>query len=177
MNLRYKIHHILLTKQIAAVKPLSLQIRFVALSLCSILLIGCAPTVNTRGNLLQDYQLQGLESGISSKQDIEQKLGSPTSTDPFDPNNWYYIGEITETKAFFTPNVTKRRVVKVSFAEDGSLAHIAEIDEKAGKEIELVKKTTRAGGVEMNAFQQFMGNLGKFNSSQMPGAGQRTQGQ
>jgi outer membrane protein assembly factor BamE (lipoprotein component of BamABCDE complex) len=150
-----------------------------SLLLLSAGLQACAPTVNTRGNLVQDRQLQGLESGISSKQEIEQKLGTPTVTDPFDQNNWYYIGETTETKAFFRPDVVARRVVKVSFNEDGSLSQIAEIDEKAGKDIDLVAKTTRAGGVEMNAFQQFMGNLGKFNSSQMPGAaaGQRTQGQ
>lgn len=181
MNLRYKISHILLTKQIVIVKSSLLFAHFVALPLCATFmtaaLIGCAPTVHTRGNLLQDYQLQGLESGVSSKQDVEQKLGTPTVTDPFDPNSWYYIGEITETKAFFTPEVSKRRVVKVGFSEDGTLAQIAEIDEKAGTHIDLVKKTTRVGGNEMNAFQQFMGNIGKFNSSQMPGAGQARQGQ
>ena len=139
---------------------------------CLILALGaslsaCAPTLNTRGNFLENDRLQGLEPGVASQKDIEQKLGSPTTTDPFDKNMWFYIGEKTETEAFFAPKVTARRVIKVKFDDAGMLESIAEADEKAGKDVALVSKTTTSGGQSVNVFQQFLGNLGKFNTGQM----------
>jgi outer membrane protein assembly factor BamE (lipoprotein component of BamABCDE complex) len=146
------------------------RLSFLAL-LCLLSLSACAPTLRTRGNLVANDRLQGIEAGVTSKQEVEHKLGSPTATDPFDQNLWFYIGETTESKAFFRPKVTARRVLKVQFDETGTLTNIAEVDEKAGKTVDLVKKATPAGGQEMNVFQQFMGNLGKFNSNQMGGGG------
>lgn len=135
---------------------------------CVALLLGaCAPTLNTRGNFLENDRLQDLQSGVSSQKDIETKLGTPTVRDPFDKSTWFYIGEKTETTAFFNPKVTDRRVIKVQFDDVGMLSSISEVDEKAGKDVALVGKTTRSSGQQMNAFQQFLGNLGKFNANQM----------
>lgn len=133
----------------------------------ALLLVACAPTLNTRGNFLENDRLQNLNTGVTSQKDVEKQLGTPTVTDPFDKNTWFYIGEKTETKAFFNPKVTARRVIKVQFDDVGMLSSISEVDEKAGKDVALVGKVTRSGGQEMNAFQQFLGNLGKFNTDQM----------
>ncbi len=130
-------------------------------------LTACAPTLNTRGNFLEPTRLQGFTNGVTSQQEITQKLGSPTATDPFNKNTWFYIGEKTETKAFFMPDVTARRVIKVEFDDTGMLKNMAEVDEKSGKDVAMVGKTTQSGGQKMNVFQQFISNLGKFNTNQM----------
>lgn len=144
--------------------------RFLLLPVLCLLLaltVACSPTLNTRGNLVENDKLKGFEAGVTTQQEISQTLGSPSMIDPFDKNLWFYIGEQTETEAFFAPKVTARRVVKVQFDDTGILESVAEVDEKAGKDIALVSKTTQSGGHSVNAFQQFLGNLGKFNSNQM----------
>lgn len=135
--------------------------------LCNLLvglaLAGCTPIMATRGNFLEDEQLKTVQIGVSTQAEVEQKLGSPTTTDPFDPKKWFYIGEKTSAKAFFRPKVEARRVLIMQFDENGFLQTANELDEKSGKEIEIVKKATPAPGREMNAFEQFVSNIGKFN--------------
>lgn len=131
--------------------------------LSTLLLQSCAPTMATRGNYLENEQLTGLQVGISTQDEVQQKLGTPTSIDPFDPKQWFYIGEKTSTKAFFDPEIQSRRVFVMRFDQNGFLKDAKEVDEKSGKEIEIVKKATPAPGRQMNAFEQFMSNLGKFN--------------
>jgi outer membrane protein assembly factor BamE (lipoprotein component of BamABCDE complex) len=134
---------------------------------CVLALAACSPILNTRGNFLEQDRIQGFTKGTTTQEQVAQKLGSPTATDPFDKNTWFYIGEKTETTSFFNPKVTARRVVKVQFEENGVLKDIAEIDESSGKDVALVGKTTPSGGQDMNVFQQFLSNLGKFNADAM----------
>lgn len=150
-------------------------------TVCAVFLVAahlgaCTPIMATRGNFLEDDKLKTIQLGVSTKDEVAQKLGSPTSVDPFDNNIWMYIGERTSAKAFFTPHVDARKVVKLTFNQDGLLQDAKDIDEKSGKEVEIVTKKTPTPGREINAVEQFLGNLGKFNQSQMPGAAGPIQG-
>lgn len=125
----------------------------------------CTPIMATRGNFLNDEQLRGVQLGVSTSDEVQQKLGTPTTIDPFNKNKWFYIGEKTSTTAFFDPKIQARRVIVMQFDDNGLLQSANELDEKSGKQIEIVKKATPAPGREMNAFEQFLSNLGKFNQS------------
>lgn len=147
------------------------------LAICGpIAISACTPVMATRGNYVDEDRMKGLQVGVSSKAEVEKTLGTPTTTDPFDTNAWYYIGEKTSTTAFFNPKVDTRKIVVVYFDENGLLKNAQEVDEKAGKNVETVKKSTPAPGKEMNAFEQFLSNMGKFNQSGM-GSNQKSQGQ
>lgn len=127
-------------------------------------LTGCSPTLATRGNFLEGERLQSVQQGVSTKDEVAKKLGTPTTVDPFDENTWFYIGEKTSTTAFFHPEVQARKVMIMRFNDQGILQSAEEVDEKSGKTIDVVKKTTPTPGKDVNVFQQFLGNLGRFNS-------------
>lgn len=129
------------------------------------LVVACAPMVATRGNFVDEERMQGIQLHVSSKDEVMQKLGSPTSIDPFDNNKWFYIGEKTETTAFYDPEVVERKILVVTFNEDGFLQSADILDENAARKVDLVRKKTPAPGREMNAFEQFVSNIGKFNQN------------
>lgn len=133
----------------------------------ALFVVACAPVKATRGNYVEDERLQSLQVLVSSKGEVERKLGSPTTVDPFDNNKWFYIGEKTETTSFFDPDVISRKVLALTFNEDGLLQTADYITEADAKKVEIVTKTTPAPGREMNAFEQFISNIGKFNQSGM----------
>lgn len=145
-------------------RKLSLTCGILAIFLAGTL-SACTPVMATRGNYLEQDRLKTLQVGVSTKAEVEKTLGTPTTTDPFDPNAWYYIGEKTSTTAFFNPKIDSRKIVVVYFDEQGLMKNAQEVDERAGKDIETVKKQTPAPGKEMNAAEQFLSNLGKFNQS------------
>lgn len=147
--------------------PARIRCKFIVF--IAVLAVACTPVRATRGNYVDDAMLRGLQTGVSTKAEVEQKLGTPTTTDPFDPNIWFYIGENNKTKAFFDHEIVSRRVIALTFNADGFLASSRIVSEKNASDIEIVKKTTPAPGKEMNAFEQFLSNLGKFNANQMGG--------
>jgi len=125
----------------------------------------CAPVQATRGNFVEDDRLKSLQLHVSTKEEVQSKIGTPTTIDPFDGNKWFYMGEKTSTTAFFDPKVESRKVLEVTFNNEGLLENVENVDEKSAKDVEMVKKKTVAPGREMNAFQQFFSNIGKFNSA------------
>jgi outer membrane protein assembly factor BamE (lipoprotein component of BamABCDE complex) len=136
-----------------------------ALLFLTVFLAGCAPLKATRGNFLDDDRLKTVQQNVSTKDEIRKTLGSPTTVDPFDDNTWFYIGEKTSTTSFFDPVVEARKVIELHFNKDGILQTAQQVDEKSGRRIDIVTKTTPTPGRDLNAFQQFLGNVGKYNAT------------
>ena len=107
-------------------------VRFAAGLLVAAALTACTPRVATRGNLVEDYRLEQVHTGTSTKADVATILGTPTTVSTFDDNVWYYIGQRVETVAFYAPEVTKRRVLRMQFdPSSGVLQDLKQLDLKA----------------------------------------------
>lgn len=131
----------------------------------SLALAGCTPSVAQRGNMIEDYQLERLQNGVSTRSDVLRAMGSPTTVSPFNDNIWYYIGQEKEKRGIFDPKVTKERIIAVAFNADGIVQSINNVDN--GREnIPIENETTPTHGNESNVMQEFFGNLGKFNPNQ-----------
>ncbi len=135
-----------------------------AIALSVLVTAACTPIVATRANLLSETKQPQVQPATSTRADVQQLWGPPTTVAPFDSKVWYYIGETTAQKGIFEPEVTKRQMVRVTFADDDTVEQIAAIDPKDGREIAFVDRKTSTAGKEFTAFQQFVGNLGKFNT-------------
>lgn len=131
-----------------------------------ILVTACTPTKATRGNLVDDFRMAEVTPGISTATDVMHIMGSPTTTDPFDPNVWYYIGQKTEKKGIFDPKVTEERIIRVKVDPTSRIVtEVAPLD-TTRNDIPLEKTVTPTSGNEMTAVQQMLGNLGKFNKTE-----------
>lgn len=124
----------------------------------------CSPIVETRGNLVSESKVAKIHPAISSRTEVEQIWGPPTTVSTFDPNVWYYIGETTHRQGVFEAEVVERQMIRVTFGADELVEQVAAIDPKNGKEIAFIDRKTATAGKEFTAFQQFIGNIGKFNT-------------
>jgi outer membrane protein assembly factor BamE (lipoprotein component of BamABCDE complex) len=122
----------------------------------------CTPTIDQRGNMVEDFQIAEVKAGESTRSDVLRALGSPTTQSTFDPNIWYYIGQETEKKGILDPKITKERIVMVVFNEEGVVQEAKDID-RSRMNIPYVREKTPTHGNEVTIMQQFLGNLGKFN--------------
>jgi len=134
--------------------------------LAALVLAACSPIVATRGNLISPAKFQQVHAHTSTRSDVLQFWGPPTTASTFDSNVWYYIGETTAQKGIFAAEVRKRRMIRVKFdaANNDSVTEIADLDPKQAKNVALVGRTTPSGK-EFTVVQQFIGNLGKYNTS------------
>ncbi|MEC8664863.1 MAG: outer membrane protein assembly factor BamE [Pseudomonadota bacterium] len=124
-------------------------------------LAACTPTHNVRGNLIEDYQLEDIQAGVDGRSDILRKLGSPTTRAPFDDDVWYYLGQETEKRGVFDPEVKNERVVVVFFNDDGMVEKIEYVDTNR-KNNPVARDKTHTSGNEMTVMQQLLGNIGRF---------------
>jgi outer membrane protein assembly factor BamE (lipoprotein component of BamABCDE complex) len=135
----------------------------------SVALAACAPTNATNGTFLTTDDVATLRPGESSRSDVLQSLGTPTTTAVFDDNTWYYIGQKTTKKAFLDAKVTDRKVYEAKFDEEGTLISLNEVNNEA-IDVPLVRRTTPTSGHDLTAAQQLLGNLGRFNKGSKPGS-------
>lgn len=126
---------------------------------------GCTPNVQTHGNLLSQSKIKQITAGTSTRTDVQSYWGPPTTIAPFDNNTWYYIGETDSQEGVFAPEVEKRQMIKVTFDATDHVTDVAMIDNKLGKTVSIVSRTTPTAGKQYTAAQQFIGDLGKFNKS------------
>ncbi len=127
-------------------------------------LTACSPITRTHGNLISDDNLKQINPGVSRQADVAALLGTPSAEGTFDPNEWYYVGQVTEKTAFFAPEVVKRNVVRISFSPvDGTVTKVEHLDQNSGQYVEVVDRTTPTAGHNLGIIEQVIGNVGRFS--------------
>lgn len=135
-------------------------------TLASMALGACAPTVATRGNLVSDARLAMVKPYEATRAQVAQAWGPPTLEATLDPGTWYYVGETTKRQGLFAEEVDQRRIIRVRFNAMDEVTEVVEIDPKTAQDVNLVDRKTPTAGKDYTVFQQFVGNIGRFN----PGA-------
>src|SRR5690606_35933183 len=121
----------------------------------------CTPTEATRGNIVENYRMAEIIPGVSTRTNVLQSLGSPTTQAPFDDNVWYYLGQKTQKVGIFDPKVVDKKVVVVAFNEEGVVETIEEVD-AAMMDVPHVRRKTPTSGNDITVMQQILGNVGRF---------------
>ncbi len=123
----------------------------------------CAPIVELRGNLPPPEQLEQVKVGKSTRDDVQSLLGTPSTVVPYGDETWHYISTVTETVAFFAPEVKERKVISVVFDRNGIVRVFETKGLADGKDIVPVDRETPSAGKELTLLQQLMGNVGRFS--------------
>lgn len=127
------------------------------------LLAACESRIEIRGNLPDPDLLETIQSSEHSRDQVAQLLGSPSTVAMFENETWFYISERQETFAFFEPEVKERKIVIVQFDDTGFLKTVAEMGLENGRIVIPVDRETPTLGNDLNAIEQMLGNLGRFN--------------
>jgi outer membrane protein assembly factor BamE (lipoprotein component of BamABCDE complex) len=139
-------------------------------SLAAVLLvgtvIGCTGVTDTRGNFPLKEVVEEIKTGRHTQREIISMLGSPSTKATFEKKEfWYYIGEKTETLAFFKPKILERLILVIQFDKGGVVRKITKLGASAAKSIELVKRITPTKSKNLSVLQQILGNVGRFGKT------------
>ena len=128
--------------------------RFPALVVASIVLIGCSPVLNQRGYLPDPIGEASIKVGTDTKTTIQQRLGDPSTQATFNGDAWYYISTQEKTIAFFDPRIETREVLAIHFDKDGKVTDIRHYGLHDGHVVAFETRTTPARGRELTFLQQ-----------------------
>ncbi len=131
-------------------------------------LAACAPKVDNHGYMKDAEWKDNIVIGKTTKDEVTAKFGSPSAQNTFGAETWYYITSRQETVAFLKPEVVDQETIRVEFDQAGVVSNVVAYDKSSGKQFDIVKRTTPTEGHSMGVIEQFLGNIGRFNS---PGGG------
>ena len=143
-------------------RPLGMLLAGVAAAL---LLAGCTPRIDQRGNKPDEEQVTQINPGVDDKTRVAELIGTPSTVSTFSDKTWYYISKRTETTAFLDPDVTDQEILAIQFDDSGIVENMRVYGQEDGRTIAYVDRTTPTEGNELTLIQQLLGNLGRFNPS------------
>ena len=148
---------------------------FVAVSLAG-LSAACAPTIGSNGFQAIDAKPQDVVAGTDTKETVLAKLGSPSTTSTFEPDQvWYYISQTTEKYTYNLPKVSTRTVTEITFVPQGDqVASVRTLGLTDGEQIAMNRNETPTRGRALTVLEQLLGNVGR---GQLPRTEDDTPGQ
>lgn len=121
------------------------------------LMVACAPIVNTRGYISDPALEASIRTGTDTKGTIQERLGYASTTATFGGDNvWYYISYTERQIAFFTPTVLNRKILAVSFDQEGKVNGTRRYGLENGRLIAFETRETPARGRELTFLQQLL---------------------
>lgn len=129
-------------------------------------LSACGSGVQLRGNTPEPEDIAEIQTGVHSRQDVIDLLGSPSTVSTFEERKWYYIGQKTQQIAFMKPEVIERDVLVITFDESGLVAGTQHYGLSDAQDVDPVDRETPTEGRDLSLLQQLFGNIGRFSSPQ-----------
>ena len=135
---------------------------FVAVSLAG-LSAACAPTIGSNGFQAIDAKPQDVVAGTDTKETVLAKLGTPSTTSTFEPNQvWYYISQTTEKYTYNLPKVSSRTVTEITFEPTGDkVTGVRTLGLADGEQIAMNRNETPTRGRALTVLEQLLGNVGR----------------
>lgn len=120
--------------------------RFLAAAGLALLLAGCTPDVEHRGYMPKPGAFDQISNGMT-KMEVEGIMGTPSTTASvqFKGDSYYYISQITTSKAFLTSE-TDRTVIAIRFSEAGKVKSYAQYGLQDGRVIDVNTNQTPVYG-------------------------------
>ena len=120
---------------------------------------GCISSESQHGYVVPEYAVEQVPVG-SSKDQVLIALGSPSTTENFGSEAFYYISQTRKQTVEFMPDkVISQRVLAVYFDKNDTVTRIADYGLKDGKVFDFVSRTTPTAGKDENFVQQVLGGI------------------
>lgn len=122
----------------------------------------CAPRIHNQGHDVDPERLAQVEPGKTTREQVTEILGSPSSSSTFGPEVWYYVSQQVHSTLFFKPEVNDRKVVAIEFDQEGVVGTVSTLGLADGRNVKPVERVTPTSGHEMGVVEQVIGNFGRF---------------
>ena len=143
--------------------------RFLAAAALALLVAGCSPKLDHRGYMPKPGAFDQITNGMT-KMEVEGILGTPSTTASvqYKGDSFYYITQITSSKAFLTTE-TERSVIAIRFNEDGKVKSYAQYGLQDGRVIDINTNQTPVYGEDTSLISALLRSSKGVRSGPMLG--------
>lgn len=131
------------------------------------------PIVDNRGHVDTLSRFKQLRVGETKREQVQELLGTPSITNNFGAQTWYYVQNRKEAVAFLNPVIAQQKVTRIVFDANGVIEKLEQYDVGDAHNVELAEDITPTEGHELGVVEQILGNVGRFNANSGANAGDR----
>ena len=137
------------------------------LIILSLLLIGaCSPTFKNHGYVPSRAELNQLKVGKSSKENVKNLFGSPSSIGLVQDDRWFYLYTRIKNFMYRSSEIVERQLVVVTFTSNGLLENIERFELQDQEVVVLSRRITESGIKGMSLIQQLLNSAGNYDPAQ-----------
>ena len=137
------------------------------LIILSLLLIGaCSPTFKNHGYVPSRAELNQLKVGKSSKENVKNLFGSPSSIGLVQDDRWFYLYTRIKNFMYRSPEIVERQLVVVTFTSNDLLENIERFELQDQEVVVLSRRITESGIKGMSLIQQLLNSAGNYDPAQ-----------
>jgi outer membrane protein assembly factor BamE (lipoprotein component of BamABCDE complex) len=130
-------------------------------------LTGCTAQTRTHGWTPSDATLQEIVPGVDTRAAVEDSIGVPTTSGVLNERGFYYIESDIRAVAWRAPQVVDRRIVAITFAENGVVEDIARYGLEDGRVVPLQRRVTQTVDGDIGFIRRLFGNVGGLSTNQL----------
>ncbi|HUC61319.1 MAG TPA: outer membrane protein assembly factor BamE [Alphaproteobacteria bacterium] len=127
---------------------------YLALALAVALGLSACATPYIQGNVVDPDLLSQIKPGNSTKQQVRNLIGTPSSVSTFDPDTWYYISKETKRYGFLDPELIEEKVIEIDFDKSNKVLAIHTFGRNDMHDVEMVSRTTPTRGKSLGVVDQ-----------------------
>lgn len=144
-------------------------IRRCVIALTLVALASCTALYRNHGYIPRDDELERVVVGESTRAEVAQAIGRPSSTGLLTGAAWYYVGSRFRQFGAREPQEIDREVVAISFDDSGRVENVERFGLEAGQTVVLSRRVTDSNIKGLSFIRQLLGNIGNFNAGEILG--------
>jgi outer membrane protein assembly factor BamE (lipoprotein component of BamABCDE complex) len=131
--------------------------------LLGLLSLTACKSIDVTGTNLREADIQYVKSNSLTKEQVIDRLGSPTITPDYSPNTWYYVYIKTAKTTLTFPSIEEQKILKITFNNAGRVENAVVMENTHNNNVKTVSHVTPTPGTETSGIQEFVKNIGRFN--------------
>ncbi|WP_312526059.1 outer membrane protein assembly factor BamE [Paracoccus sp. (in: a-proteobacteria)] len=128
---------------------------------------GCTHVYRNHGYVPPQNDLALVQVGKTSQSELDSLIGRPSAQGVLTGSTWYYVGSRWDYFGAREPREVERRVVAISFNEQGVVQDVATYGLDHGRVIELSRRVTDSGIANVSIVRQLMGSIGRVSAGEL----------
>ncbi len=141
----------------------------VLIAACAIGASACNPVLRSHGYRYTTQDVPEILVAEDTESSVLSRLGNPSTRGTFEDNTWYYISATRESLAYLRPATRDRRIIAVTFDENGVVSDVSEYGLEDGRVVAYADRETPTRGRELTFLEQLLGNVGRLPTEQFGG--------
>lgn len=136
----------------------------IVVSFIIINLVSCTVKSARHGYLFENSQVSQLKQNKTTKMQVMQIMGSPSTISAFDKNIWYYISNETKQLSMLKPKNIHQKILQLKF-KNNKIAYINTYESSDVRGFVFDGDESAIRGDDTGVLKDFVQNLGRFNKA------------